>query len=185
MKKKLFITILSLFYVFNCFSYKYSLTVVFKDGIFFSETVLAGGFYIDEQFIPITLSQPNVTLPDMAYVYDIHIESNDIDKFILKLTEMGYFEYILLHEPAHTTNINTLKDENIKIYPNPFIDNIFIIANNGGNIEIIDVSGRVIYSSGLSNGINKISTSHFLKGIYFLKIQNKNNSIQIFKIVKS
>jgi hypothetical protein len=83
------------------------------------------------------------------------------------------------------TGINTPKDENIKIYPNPFNDNIFVFANNGNYLEIIDVSGKVVYCSGFSNGINKISTGHFLKGIYFIKIRNKDNGIQIFKTVKS
>ena len=83
------------------------------------------------------------------------------------------------------TNINILKDENTKIYPNPFNDNVFVFTNDGKDIEIIDVSGKVVYYSELSNGINKISASHFLKGIYLVKIQNKDNRIQIFKIVKS
>jgi hypothetical protein len=83
------------------------------------------------------------------------------------------------------TGISTPKDENITIYPNPFNDHIVVFTDKGGNIEITDVSGKVIYYSGLSNGINKVSTTHFLKGIYFIKIQDKDNSIQIFKTVKS
>jgi hypothetical protein len=81
--------------------------------------------------------------------------------------------------------ISVPKNENSIIYPNPFNDYIFVFANNGGSLEIIDVSGKVIYYSRLSNGINKISTISFLKGIYFIKIQNKNNGTQIFKTVKS
>jgi hypothetical protein len=83
------------------------------------------------------------------------------------------------------TGTNTPKDENSIIYPNPFSDNVFVFSHNGGKIEIIDISGKVVYSSGLSTGINKISTSHFLKGIYFIRIQDKDNGIQIFKTVKS
>jgi len=83
-----------------------------------------------------------------------------------------------------TTSINTPKDENITIYPNPFSDSVFVFTNNGGNLEIIDVSGKVVYYSKLSNRINEISASHFFKGIYLVKIQNKDNSIQTFKIVK-
>ena len=82
------------------------------------------------------------------------------------------------------TSINTLKDDNITIYPNPFSDSVFVSTNNGGNLEIIDVSGKVVYYSELSNGINEISTTRFLKGIYLVKIQNKDNSVQTFKIVK-
>ena len=88
--------------------------------------------------------------------------------------------------PIVTTGINIFsKNDNIEIYPNPFNDNVFVFTYNGKNIEIIDVSGKVVYYSELSNGINEFSTSHFLKGIYLIKVQNKDNSIQMFKIVKS
>ena len=83
------------------------------------------------------------------------------------------------------TDIRHPKDENVTIYPNPFGDKIFVSSYNGGNIEIIDMVGKIVYDSKLSNGINEISTSHFPKGIYVVKIQNPDNSIQIFKIVKS
>jgi hypothetical protein len=72
----------------------------------------------------------------------------------------------------------------ITIFPNPFNENIFISADNEGYIDIMDITGKIIYKSKLSNGINEISTSHFLKGIYLVKIQNKDNSIRTFKIVK-
>jgi hypothetical protein len=84
-----------------------------------------------------------------------------------------------------TTGINTLKDENSIIYPNPFYDNVFVFTGNGGSMEIIDVLGKVVYHSELSNGINKISTGHLFTGIYFVKIRNKDNRIQTFKIIKS
>ena len=86
---------------------------------------------------------------------------------------------------SFTTNITTsLSDENIEIYPNPFSDIIFVSASDGGSIEITDVSGKVVYYSTLSTGINEISTSHFSKGLYVVKIQNEDKSIQTFKIVK-
>jgi hypothetical protein len=88
-------------------------------------------------------------------------------------------------EYSTATRINILQDENITIYPNPFNDNVFVSTDNGGNIEIIDVSGKVVCYSKLSKGINEISVNHLLQGIYLVKIWNKDNSIQIFKIVKS
>jgi len=85
-----------------------------------------------------------------------------------------------------STGINILKsEESIMVYPNPIKNNIFVFAYNGGDIEITDISGKIVHCSNLLNGINEISTTHLLKGIYFIKTQNKNNDIQIFKIVKS
>jgi hypothetical protein len=83
------------------------------------------------------------------------------------------------------TGIDIPKDGNNKIYPNPFNNTVFVYANSGEDIEIIDVSGKVVYHSELSNGMNEISISHLSQGVYFVKIQNKDNSIQTFKMIKS
>ena len=91
----------------------------------------------------------------------------------------------LPYDYSFATGINAAsKDENIKTYPNPFNDNIFVFTDYDGNIEIIDVSGKIIYSSKLLKGINEIPTSYFIKGIYFAKIQNKDSIIKILKIIK-
>jgi hypothetical protein len=83
------------------------------------------------------------------------------------------------------TGINIPGDENSIIYPNPFGNTVFVLSCKEGYLEITAVSGKVVCYSELSNGINKISTSHLLPGIYLVKIQNKDNSIRIFKMVKS
>ena len=77
------------------------------------------------------------------------------------------------------------KEENIKIFPNPFDNYITVFANDGANITITDVLGKIMYRSEIFNEINEVSTTHFPKGVYFAKIQNRDNSIQTFKIIKS
>jgi len=81
--------------------------------------------------------------------------------------------------------INSQKVEgNIKIYPNPFNDKVFVSTNKGGNITIVDISGMIIYISDLSAGVNEISTNHFPKGTYFAIFNDTNNRKQIYKIAK-
>ena len=189
MKKIVFTVIASLFFAFNCFSEEYDLTVVFSNSSenkdFFEKAVQANGFYLNEQFIPITLSWPEVQSPRMAYVYDIRIESDNIDEFVRELEKTGYFEEVLLHTMVSVAaSIDTLKDKNSSMYPNPFSDTISVLSNSEGNIEIIDVLGKIVYCSALSNGINEISTNYFREGIYVVTIKDKNNSIQTFKIIK-
>jgi|GEM_PF-4095547 len=189
MKKIIFTVIASLFFAFNCFCEEYDLTVVFSNSNenkdFFEKAVQANGFYLNEQFIPITLSWPEVQSPRMAYVYDIRIESDNIDEFVRELEKTGYFEEIVLHTMVsmYCPNSN-LNGESISIYPNPFINTISVFSHNEGNIEIIDVFGKVVYCSALSIGIHEISTNHFCKGTYVVKIRDKNNSVQTFKIIK-
>ena len=83
-----------------------------------------------------------------------------------------------------TTGVNTFQIENDKVYPNPFSDHISVFTDHGGNIEIIDIVGKTIYQSTLMPGVNNISTNHFSTGVFFIKIQNKENSVQNFKVVK-
>jgi hypothetical protein len=81
-------------------------------------------------------------------------------------------------------SINAPPSDNSKVYPNPFNDKVSVYASQEGDIEIVDIFGKVVYYSELPNGINEISTDHFPKGIYLVKIQQKDNSIQVFKIIK-
>lgn len=83
-----------------------------------------------------------------------------------------------------TTDIKTFKNEFNKIYPNPFSNNLFVVAGGDGVIEITDILGKVVLSSKLSNGENEILTEYLLPGMYFAKVTNKDNSIHIYKIVK-
>lgn len=83
------------------------------------------------------------------------------------------------------TGINVQKgEEDIKVYPNPFSEKIFVSTNSEGYIKIVDITSKITYYSELLNGINEISTNSFPKGIYIVKIHNKDSSIQSFKIVK-
>jgi hypothetical protein len=82
-----------------------------------------------------------------------------------------------------STNIGiSRKDEIIKVYPNPFNDHIFVQTEYRGTVTIVDISGKIIYQSVLSEGLNEISTKHFPKGIFFIRIENKN--IHPFKLIK-
>ena len=85
---------------------------------------------------------------------------------------------------VNNTGIETAESESTMIYPNPFNNYITVFSNDVANITITDISGKVLYCSQLSNGINEIATNHFPNGIFLVKIQNKNNSISVFKILK-
>ena len=73
--------------------------------------------------------------------------------------------------------IETVQQNNISIYPNPS-NGSFTIVNDGlliTNIEIIDITGKVIQNQILT--INNLQLTINKKGIYFIKVQSKN---QIF-----
>jgi spore coat protein CotH len=74
-------------------------------------------------------------------------------------------------------NAITEKQEQIKVYPNPFSD--IIKWNSLESVEVRDILGKLMYTSENSN---YISTSTWETGIYFLHLKNKNQTIKIIKI---
>jgi uncharacterized protein (TIGR02145 family) len=87
----------------------------------------------------------------------------------------------VLHLLDGTLGVNTLtSNPNIQVYPNPMTDKStlnFVVPENGNvNINLIDVSGKILYqtSSTLSSGKYTYSISGVKTGMYFLKISGNN-----------
>ena len=81
------------------------------------------------------------------------------------------------------TSVNDLLKNNIKIYPNPFVDYIEISGiNKGIQLQIIDINGKQIYQK-IIDDLEKISLSNLSTGIYFIKLEN-NGEILSKKIIK-
>ena len=74
-------------------------------------------------------------------------------------------------------NSITEKQEQIKVYPNPFSD--VIKWNSFEGIEVRDILGKLMYTS---ENTNHISTSTWQTGIYFLHLKDKNQTIKVIKI---
>ena len=74
-------------------------------------------------------------------------------------------------------NSITEKQEQIKVYPNPFSD--VIKWNSFEGIEVRDILGKLMYTS---ENANRISTSTWQTGIYFLNLKDKNQTIKAIKI---
>lgn len=80
----------------------------------------------------------------------------------------------------------------VSAFPNP-TNNTFnlmigsqIETNNRTNIEIVDVTGRVVYSKNVAIGQNEkftIDVNHFKPGVYIVRVINAER-IKMFKLVK-
>ena len=83
-----------------------------------------------------------------------------------------------------TMSINNYEKNisNFNIYPNPTNEsfNIDIDANNQLNIEIYDISGKLLLSSKTTKNINISSLN---SGIYFVKINSDNEIYNIKKLI--
>ena len=75
----------------------------------------------------------------------------------------------------------TFEANSFKIYPNPVRDNVTIDCDNLSNLtnqpyNIIDTLGKVILKGKLNEGNNSINVEQLSKGIYYLKVSDKNAS---------
>ena len=85
-------------------------------------------------------------------------------------------------EVTNNTGIEIVERNNIKIYPNPAKDKIFIKSELLiKKVEIYSSTGTLLLSDNNFNG--KISVSSLLKGIYLVRVYT-DNGITISKIVK-
>jgi len=68
-----------------------------------------------------------------------------------------------------TTGIQTLNNaEQVKVYPNPFVNSINVDITEHGEIQLLDVTGRQVYYTEVEQGHNIISVN-IPDGVYFLK----------------
>lgn len=82
-----------------------------------------------------------------------------------------------------TLGVSDLKQDVISIYPNP-VKNSFIISKSGGaDIEIYNITGKLLTKTRIDNNQQEIDISDFGSGIYFVRIKN-NGIITTKKIIK-
>lgn len=80
-------------------------------------------------------------------------------------------------------NINTAS--NIKIYPNPTSDHLFIKgADKGTAISLYDVTGRLVYESVTEQEVHSMSVSQLPTGHYILQLTDTNGNRSYSKVNK-
>ena len=83
-----------------------------------------------------------------------------------------------------TVSTEKIKENDIKIFPNPADDVIFL--QNSGNPEVNEIKIFDIYGRNISIPMSenyRLDVSHLKSGIYFLKISDRNYNVIIKKIV--
>ncbi len=117
----------------------------------------------------ISVSDTEPSSPKINFI----VNENDIDFFVVNI------DYVV-------------SNENINVFPNPFYDKINIHSNFIGDknieIEIFDISGKLIYSEISINNYDNIELkedfSNQSKGVYFLHISTDNKIIYKQKLLK-
>lgn len=118
-----------------------------------------------------------------SLAYFVKNTNGDVYKLIFtgfdgSTTGNVYFRKQLLSPTSIGKSIN---NDGVRIYPNPATDLIQVSINAENvqaNINIYDVTGKLVKALKTNNQLNTISVSDLPKGLYFVNIQNdKQNSI--------
>ena len=128
-------------------------------------------------------------IPTIKAKTQFAIDENLQGVMIWELGQDSYTELSLLKaidEVMQSQATPTVDSEDIalKIYPNPFSDQLQISSDISTNLQILDMQGRLILFSERSRKEHQLITSNLNKGMYILRITTQENSI--FKtLVKS
>jgi hypothetical protein len=74
--------------------------------------------------------------------------------------------------------------ESFKIFPNPVVDVSTVSSSIGGNLQLYDLTGKLISTQSISEGQTVLNHKEIVPGIYFLQFSNmKGERITTEKII--
>lgn len=131
----------------------------FTNASLYDFNLLAGSLAINNAYIPVA--------PLLDYFGNTRDSNPDI----------GAIEYSI------TTNVpyENLSNKSVEPYPNPFTNNIYLKNGDKNTVcELLKLNGEIIWRG---NQIANQDFSELNNGVYFLRIQQKNN-LQTIKLIK-
>lgn len=98
-----------------------------------------------------------------------------------------------VQQPYEISILLGIEDNSINLkltaYPNPTSNFLTLNASNAKlstlNFELYDISGKLIESRKIISTSETISMENLPNATYFLKVNNNNNEVKIFKIIKN
>ena len=81
--------------------------------------------------------------------------------------------------------LNIINDD-VKLFPNPFSDELTISCKNAEEVTIYDLIGRMLFKTSLNdiNDVHKINTKDLSSGLYIVKVKRIDKSLYTSKIIK-
>lgn len=74
------------------------------------------------------------------------------------------------------------KSKKIYLYPNPFLDELFVNAEGASTFEIYDITGKMVKKQAVSGA--KINTSDIPSGAYIIKLRLKDETVVVQKLLR-
>ena len=129
---------------------------------------------IDSSFAPIDIGLNNLWDGSITAV-DFTDLNNDFKLDVIVGNKSGGLTYY--NSDSLLTNTNNLLNNELILYPNPTKNNITIVSNLSGNVELYNTHGILILKKTKSSDKLRISLKNISNGIYYLKFNNKTNLV--------
>ena len=129
---------------------------------------------IDSSFAPIDIGLSNLWDGSITAV-DFTDLNNDFKLDVIVGNKSGGLTYY--NSDSLLTNTNNLLNNELILYPNPTKNNITIVSNLSGNVELYNTHGKLILKKTKSSDKLRISLKNISNGIYYLKFNNKTNLV--------
>ena len=100
--------------------------------------------------------------------------------------EQGTLQFITNYEYSYIDIFDSaeeIENSNVVVFPNPATDVITIEAADYQSVEMVDITGKVVFSSEIENSLN-IDVKEFNSGVYFVKLNGANGSLTQKVVVK-
>ncbi len=95
----------------------------------------------------------------------------------------GYIPENYWPEVKVLTSSKKLELQNLKVFPNPFIDKLTIEGAEGSMFKLIDAVGVTLFERKLDSYSETIETKGYVPGIYFFSFE-KDGMVNVQKVVK-
>jgi hypothetical protein len=142
------------------------------NGTDYNKILVADGKY----FVCMELTDKNSTGNFSKFEFTKGVSSSVTPQNVASFSSVN-----IVWEPSVTLNSKEITDENnIQIFPNPTKNIFHIKGDNITDIEILNLSGSLIFKN---NSTTRIDLSNFKNGIYLVRIK-MGNQIIIKKLVK-
>jgi hypothetical protein len=127
--------------------------------------------------LPPTVDSTRVTIPpaDSAslifYFYTDNVPALGSVKVAMKNTanSSNYLER-MFYGSTEVTGIETEGQEVLKVFPNPFANELVIDHSGQYTFAIFDISGKQVFS-GSGAGLTMLDAGHLTAGVYFIEVQ--------------
>lgn len=122
-----------------------------------------------------------------VYIEDTYQNTNtlisEFDRYNFNINEGNTKDRFILHLVKNTTDIVNIENK-VSIFPNPSNGEFTILSSNNKitNVEIIDITGKIITTEVFNNKTCNLNITACTSGIYTLKIKT-NNSVFYEKII--